>query len=259
MNEQDFTLSEADGPTVAAAIHAGHALSPEAACLTGLDEGTRLREEDPYTDRWLPMAPTRLAVHRSRFEVDLNRPPETAVYLTPDQAWGLSVWRQPPPEALIARSLQRHADFYARVAELLDRLLRRHARIVVFDLHSYCHRRGGPDAAPDDPGQNPEINLGTASVAPEHRPLVERLAAGLAATEIEGRHLDVRENVKFKGGHFPRWINGRYGARACAIAVEVKKFFMDEWTGQAEPGRIDAVGRVLAAAAEGVERELSRR
>ncbi len=256
MTEQDFTLTEAQDPAIATAIHAGHALSREAARLTGLDEATRLREEDPFTDRWLDMAPNQVAVNRSRFEVDLNRPPETAVYLTPEQAWGLRVWREPPPDALIARSRQRHTAFYARMADLLDGLLARHARIVVFDLHSYCHRRAGPDAPEDDPAANPEINLGTEAVDPSFRPLVERFAAGLRSADFEGRSLDVRENVKFKGGHFPRWINGRHGPAACAIAVEVKKFFMDEWTGRPDAARVAALGEILAAAAAAAIEEL---
>jgi len=259
MTGQDWTLTEAEGPIVATAIHAGHALSPSAARICALDEATRLREEDPFTDRWLSIAPTRLAVHLSRFELDLNRPPETAVYLTPDQAWGLEVWREPLPQELLERCLARHAAFYAQLGAFLDRLADRHERIAVFDLHSYCHRRAGPDADPADPRANPEINLGTESVAAELRPLVERFAAELRSFDFEGRSLDVRENVRFKGGHFPRWINQRYGSRVCAIAVELKKTFMDEWTGQPDLSRIDAIGRALDAAAVGVEQELADR
>ena len=75
-----FSVRDAPGPVVMTAIHAGHELRPELADLVLVDASIRLREEDPFTDR-LAVAGTRVTVHRSRFEVDLNRPrarPSTA-------------------------------------------------------------------------------------------------------------------------------------------------------------------------------------
>ncbi|MGH8657056.1 MAG: N-formylglutamate amidohydrolase, partial [Gammaproteobacteria bacterium] len=83
MSDAVFVLEEGDGPIVATAIHAGHALHPEIAALIALDEATRLREEDPFTAQLARVAPTRLIALRSRFEVDLNRPRERAVYRVP--------------------------------------------------------------------------------------------------------------------------------------------------------------------------------
>jgi hypothetical protein len=34
-----------------------------------------------------------MITHRSRFEVDLNRPRREAVYRIPEDAWGLDIWR----------------------------------------------------------------------------------------------------------------------------------------------------------------------
>jgi N-formylglutamate deformylase len=52
----------------------------------------------------------------------------------------------------------------------------------------------------------------------------------------------VRENVRFRGGHFPRWVNGTYGERGFALALEFKKVFMDEWTGELdEPALVELV------------------
>jgi len=43
----------------------------------------------------------------------------------------------------------------------------------------------------------------------------------------------VRENVAFQGkGEQTRFIHDTFPATGCAIAVEFKKFFMDEWTGK---------------------------
>src|SRR5687767_4327287 len=84
-----WSFGESALPLVTTAIHAGHDLRPELAERIALDPLTRRREEDPYTDR-IPAAGGRpIVVHRSRFEVDLNRPRHACVYRTPDEAWGL--------------------------------------------------------------------------------------------------------------------------------------------------------------------------
>jgi len=142
------TEGELDTPLIAAAIHAGHAVRPEIAERFALDEAARLREEDPFTGGWTAVAPLRIVGSVSRFEVDLNRPREGAVYRTPGESWGLRVWKEPLPPTVIERSLQRHDAFYAELRRLLDEAERRHGRFVVFDIHSYNHRRDGPASPP---------------------------------------------------------------------------------------------------------------
>src|SRR5687767_12904233 len=87
-----YTFFLGDGPIVATAIHAGHDLRPEVAELMRLDDDVRLREEDPYTDGWTSIAPNRVVVRRSRFEVDLNRSEDDAVCFVPEDCWDLKVW-----------------------------------------------------------------------------------------------------------------------------------------------------------------------
>ena len=53
----------------------------------------------------------------------------------------------------------------------------------------------------------------------------------LHAFDFLGRHLDVRENIKFIGRQFPTWVHSHYKQSACVLAVEFKKFYMDEWSG----------------------------
>src|SRR5690606_597468 len=105
--------------------------------------------------------PHRIVVRISRFEVDLNREPAEAVYRTPEQAWGLRVWRPGTPATVWRRSLALHEQFHREVRSLLDRVVQDHGRFVLFDLHTYNHRRTGPKAPPEDAAANPEINLGT--------------------------------------------------------------------------------------------------
>ena len=68
--------------------------------------------------------------------------------------------------------------------------------------------------------------------------------------------LDVRENVCFRGGEMSRWIHATYPDSVCSIAIEFKKFFMDEWTGEGVPGQGEAIEQALAATVPGVLREL---
>ena len=105
-----ITTDTAD-PIIATAIHAGHDLRPEIVPWSGLDDDVRLREEDPFTDRWLPVSLNRIGVQRSRFEVDVNRPRDGAVYLDADAAWSLDLWTAPLPDDVIRASLAEYDAF----------------------------------------------------------------------------------------------------------------------------------------------------
>lgn len=69
-----------DGPVLATAIHAGHRLHPAMADYLRLPETDRLREEDPFTEEWTAIGSHGAMVEWSRFNVDLNRSRERAVY-----------------------------------------------------------------------------------------------------------------------------------------------------------------------------------
>ena len=242
-----------EGPLVACAIHDGNCLRNQVADCISLDSTQRRYEEDPFTGSWTSMASTRILARRSRFEVDFNRPREKAVYITPADAWGLEVWRCTPSPEMVAESLRAYDDFYAHMRFLLERLTARHPRVVVFDLHSYNHIRGDASATPADPEANPEINLGTGTMNREAwSPIIEPWLAAMKSFDYLGRRLDVRENVKFVGGQFPKWIHENFPNTVCALAIEVKKFFMNEWTGQLDPVQHEAIGRALATAATAV-------
>jgi N-formylglutamate amidohydrolase len=248
-------------PLVAVAVHAGHTLRPEVANLIVLDDGTRRREEDPGTDRLTSIVSNRVVVDRSRFEVDLNRPRDSAVYERPEDAWGLRVWRDRLPGDVASRSLAIHDAFYTELGAHLD-VLAAAGAFVVLDLHSYNHRRDGIDASPAPVAENPEVNVGTDSIDwSRWAPLVEGFMVDLAQQEVSGHRLDVRENVRFRGGHLARWVNERYAARGCALAIELKKTFMNEWTGDIDDVHLDALRGALAGTTRGLldALELARR
>lgn len=247
-----FDLTVGDGPLVAAAIHAGHALRPAVAEFVALDEAARLQEEDPFTGELAALVPTHVIGGRSRFEMDLNRPREQAVYQQPEDAWGLTVWREKLPAAVVAESLANYDFFYKSVHTVLHELERRYGCVVVLDLHSYNHCREG-QGCKADAEENPEINVGTGSVDRSiWGPIVDRFIADLRGFDFGGRSLDVRENVKFVGGHFPRWIHSSFPGQVCAIAVEFKKTFMDEWTGELDRAHFERLRAALRSTFPGI-------
>ena len=72
------------------------------------------------------------------------------------------------------------------------------------------------------------------------------------------RPLDVRENVRFRGGPLSRWVHAAFPGQACCLAVEVKKFFMDERTGELDEAVSAGVREALAATVPGVLDEIDR-
>jgi len=247
-----------DGPLVATAIHDGHEVRAEVHRALSISDADRLREEDPYTGAWASLGDSWIVARRSRFEVDLNRPPERAVYRSPEDAWGLEVWKREPSQDVVERSLAQHRAFYREMRGLLEELVARHGRAVVLDLHSYNHRRSA-DRRAADPDANPEVNVGTGTMERARwAPLVDRFMEELRGFDFLGRRLDVRENVKFRGGQLPRFVHETFPGSVCALAVEFKKFFMDEWSGELFPEEHGAIRAALGATLPGLREELGR-
>lgn len=248
-----WTVQHGEGPVVATAIHDGHDLRPEVAERIALGDSDRLREEDPFTGEAVRDVPVHIVAHRSRFEFDLNRSPDQAVYRTPDQCWGLELWHDgAPADALVERSLAIHAAYYRMLSSLLDELSERHVRFVLLDVHSYNHRRAGPDCAPEAQDDAPDVNIGTFSMPRDQWAfLLDPLMDAIREFDFNGRKLDVRENVAFQGrGYQTRFVHERYPGRGCAIAVELKKFFMDEWSGTPDHGELAALCRLVGFMAQ---------
>lgn len=107
---------------------------------------------------------------------------------------------------------------------------------MILDLHTQNHRRAGPDARPGDEAENPDLNIGTGTM--QHRdswsPFIDRFMGDLGSASFPGCQLEVRENVKIRGGRFPEFVHQRFPSSACVFFVEVKKFFMNAWTGVAD-------------------------
>ncbi|MGO4439725.1 N-formylglutamate amidohydrolase [Rhizobium sp. RAF56] len=256
-----WSVERGVSPIVATAVHEGHLVREELQDLYALSPDERLREEDPFTEFTTRDVPNRIIFHRSRFEVDINRERDGAIYLRPEQSWGMNVWKDGLASAHVETSLQVHDDYYEMLLTFLKGIERRHGRMIVLDIHSYNHRRAGPDAPQSEQLEAPDINIGTSSMDRKRwSHVVEALMAHFASFEINGRPLDVRENVAFQGkGEQTRFIHQHFPYTGCAIAVEFKKFFMDEWTGKPDPALLKELRSIVASAVPMLEQVLDTR
>ena len=109
--------------------------------------------------------------------------------------------------------------------------------------------RVGPDLAPD---QAPDSNIGTFSMPREQWAfLLDPLMEAMRGFDFNGRRLDVRENIAFQGkGEQTRFVHERFPRRGCAIALEFKKFFMDEWTGVPDREELRAMRQLISFTAK---------
>ena len=246
-SESLWSVERAASPLIGTAIHNGHALRDEVSSVMALDGAQRLREEDPFTEYTIRDVPNRVVFHRSRFEIDLNRDAPGAVYLRPDQAWGLKVWSSQPEGALVGRSLDVHAAYYAMLQQLLSGIADEYGQFVLLDIHSYNHRRDGPGAAPTPEDNAPKINIGTFSMDRERwAHVVDPFIESLRSYSLRGKSMDVRENIAFQGrGEQTRFVHASFAATGCAIAIEFKKFFMDEWTGEPDAEALQALRAMI--------------
>lgn len=256
-----WTVHRSHSPIVATAIHEGHTVAGHLEPHYGLSADERRREEDPFTEFTIRDVPNRIVFHRSRFEVDINRAREGAVYLQPEQAWGLSVWKRPLSASQIASSLSIHDDYYEMLHQFLKGIERRHGHFVVLDVHSYNHRRDGPSAHATDQAMAPDINIGTSSMDRDRwSDILNVLVNHFRSFRLDGRPLDVRENVAFQGkGEQTRFIHDHFPKTGCAIAVEFKKIFMDEWTGEPIPAVLDLLRTMVSSSVPLLEKALKDR
>lgn len=253
MTQRIWTETLGSGPIIATAIHDGHLVREDLEDRFEISDADRLREEDPFTARWTTAASTRVIGLRSRFEVDLNRPREQAVYRRPQDAWGLNVWKNELPDEVVEQSRANYDEFYRNLYQVCSAKVLECGRFVILDLHTYNHRRGGPNAEPADVKENPQVNLGTGTMERERwAGLIDRFVSDLRAFDFPTGPLDVRENIKFFGGNLARWTHEHFPVTGCVLSVEFKKFFMDEWTGEPDMPLVDAIGQAMNSTVNGL-------
>lgn len=243
MSKPFYKLNIGNDPLMITAIHNGHFVPNEIMPYMALNEQSRMYEEDPYTGFLTDISDSYAIGLYSRFVIDLNRKKQDAIYLNPDQAWGLNVWKMIPPSEVLKMSYDFYNDFYKQMEIVIHQKIVKYGYAIVYDIHSYNYKREGKEANKKD---NPDINIGTNGMDRQFwEPVINSFIDEMKGAELYGKKLDVRENIKFKGGYFPTWINTNFKNKACAIAIEVKKIFMDERTGEVDTTALSEIKKAL--------------
>nr|KJZ13358.1 hypothetical protein TW77_00200 [Pseudoalteromonas rubra] len=213
-------------PYVATAVHAGSRLRTSLHGNMALSEQARFEEEDPHTGELIDAMPIVLIARDSRYEYDLNRAPQQAIYT---QAWGKEVWQLQPDGTERDLSLSKHAAYYQVLKLVLDTLEKKFGACLVFDIHSYNWQVRQYDFAPD-------FNLGTAQLdALRWRPVFNTLRQQLCRKKFQGAPLSFAENSVFQGDGYQATFVTKTYKNTLILPLEVRKFFMDELTGELYP------------------------
>lgn len=237
-------IEKTSSPFWAFAIHDGHQIDDALLPFLVADEDTRLREEDPQTGTLAELPFNRFISATSRFQLDLNRIRKDAVYLRPEQAWGIPVWDEDLPTDLVNTLYETHDKMYEQIDALIQDTIQQYGYFVIYDIHSYNAKRND-QFEEIDTEKNPEINLGTAHNQPKWRSLIESFITSVQQQNVGLPTVDIRENVKFNGGYLAKYITDRYGAYGCVLSIEFRKDFMDEWTGQLYPEKLQSYKQLL--------------
>ena len=235
--DYSFTLKIEDyDPYICGAVHDGHNFRKElwANCLH--TEYERWYEEDPCTKEMVQSMPIVIAGRDSRFEYDLNRHPDTAIY---DDAWGKKLWREPIDLQQKKKSLEKHRAFYKVVEALVSKIESIHGCAIVYDMHSYNWKRWDREV--------PVINLGTSNIDNDRfGELVETWKTSLAEINLPKNITTTAAiNDTFQGnGYFLKFITERFN-NTLVLATEFSKIYCDESTGVIFPEVVRAIENAL--------------
>ncbi len=218
-------------PYVCAAIHDGGQMREDILEKCSLSNYERWYEEDPHTAEFVSNFPILIQGCDSRFEYDLNRDPETAIY---EEAWGKEVWKIPLSESQKQRSLAKHHAFYEVIEALIQKLESKFKKCVVYDIHSYNWKRW------DRPV--PVFNIGAEKIDNEKfGNYVESWRDELSQIELGDIHNYTAINDVFYGrGYLLGFITNRF-KNTLVLATEVSKIYCDELTGESFPEVINQI------------------
>lgn len=218
------------------AVHDGHQFRKELwdNCLHS--EYDRWYEEDPETKAMIQSHPIVIAGCDSRFEYDLNRTPEDAVFET---AWGKQLWKTPLHNKQKQKSQQKHTNFYRVVEALISKLEKKFGVCVVYDMHSYNWQRWDR--------QVPTWNLGTSNID-NHRfgKCVEDWRQALESIQLPHNIKQTSKiNDTFQGnGYFLKFITQNF-KNTLVLATEIAKVYCDEYNQVVYPEVVAAVAQQL--------------
>jgi N-formylglutamate deformylase len=245
-------------PIVFTAIHNGHYVSENINKNMNIDEETRRREEDSNTEFFTELGANSIVGKTSRCEFDINRTPDKAVYMKPEDSWDMKIRKRKPTGFEVAQSMLRYDAFYAETKKHFDVLKEKFGKFFVYDVHSYNHRRAGDTKPPAPLPYNPEIIIGTNNMPVNRADIIHDIHKDFLKFDYLGRTLNTRINIKFPGGNFSRWIHRTYPNSACCVALEFKKIFMDEWTGEMFPEIMEKLRDAMMGTIPNIKKNMDR-
>jgi hypothetical protein len=223
-------------PYACAAVHDGHQFRKDLwdNCLHS--EYDRWYEEDPETKNMVMSHPILIAGCDSRFEYDLNRDPENAVF---DTAWGKQLWKNPLPETEKTKSLQKHTNFYKVIYALISKLEDKFGVCIVYDMHSYNWKRWDREV--------PTWNLGTSNI--DNKRFGEYVESWRQTLESIKLPNNIKQTAKinntFQGnGYFLKFITNNF-TNTLVLATEIAKVYCDEYKQINYPEVVAAVEQQL--------------
>ncbi|NER16524.1 N-formylglutamate amidohydrolase [Spongiivirga citrea] len=219
-DDYSFTLKIEDySPYICGAVHDGHQFRSSLwnNCLH--TEYERWYEEDPCTKQMVQSHPIVIAGLDSRFEYDLNRAPDSAIYT---DAWGKQLWKSPLAEDEKNRSLQKHYNFYKVVQALVETIETKFGVALVYDMHSYNWKRWDREV--------PTWNLGTVNIDNGRFGKTTQSWSGtLGKMNLpNGIKSSSDINNTFQGnGYFLKYISQNFD-NTLVLATEIAKVYCDE-------------------------------
>ena len=219
-NDYSFTLKiDAYVHYVCGAVHNGNQFRKELWDNCKHTAYERWFEEDPATKEMVQTQPIVIAGCDSRFEYDLNREPERAIY---KDAWGKQLWYQPLSQADITKSLDKHYAFYRVVDALIQKIESKFSVCVVYDMHSYNWKRWDREV--------PTWNLGTTNIDQERfADEIETWRTILSKTPLPNdiKSTAAINNTFYGNGYFLKHITNKF-KNTLVLATEIAKIYCDE-------------------------------
>lgn len=236
-SDYSFTLKiDKYVPYVCGAVHDGFQFRKELwdNCLHTQYE--RWYEEDPETKNMVISHPILIAGCDSRFEYDLNRTPDEAVFET---AWGKQLWKQPLSKAQKQKSLDKHSTFYKVTYALIDKIESKFGCAIVYDMHSYNWQRWDREV--------PTWNLGTSNIDNERfGEEIESWRQSLSKMQLPNGIKSTADinNTFFGNGYFLKYITKNF-KNTLVLATEIAKVYCDELNQVIYPEVVAAVEEQL--------------
>lgn len=251
-----YTISYPDAdevPIVLSIPHCGTSFPPELIHEFDEEHLKHLDDTDFFVDKLYDFAPamgiTLISAVFHRWVIDLNRDPDSKplyndgriiTALCPCTDFnGKTLYfdkrKVIPTEEVERRKQEFFWPYHNKVKELLDDMLQKHGKVLLWDCHSIRHLVPGIQT-----NAFPDLVLGTADETSASKHLIDS-----AIAELKNSNYTFSHNHPFKGGYITRNY-GKPASNVHALQLEMnKRLYMDDNETLYDDNRAAEVRRVL--------------